>query len=364
MTAAPVKARKPILKRHSLREDIAYSGTAPLQVDRDAGVIRGVKLCGLESRNGRRYPIETLQAALPLYENIPCNVNHGDSTAEDRLGCFRNPRLQEDGIYADLHYLKSHAMADKLAEAAERMPHILGFSHNAEGAGQFIEGVWVIEKIEKLNSVDLVADPATTNGLFEGRNMKSLKERFAARQDCPLSVRILKEMDGDPAMDMPMAVPAPDAGDAKQDLLAAIAKMLDGGDIDMAKKVFALLTKGAEPEAPAQEDDTPDDQPADDKKDDDKKDSSESLRKENAALKAQLSVAQLCESLHFVPSPIEREALLAMTDETKRGQLAESMQSKTLGARFDRRPRSGPATTTAATVPTPEEAAKNGRYRD
>lgn len=338
-------------------------------MDRDAGVIRGVKLCGLESRNGRRYPIETLQAALPLYENIPCNVNHGDSTAEDRLGCFRNPRLQEDGIYADLHYLKSHAMADKLAEAAERMPHILGFSHNAEGAGQFIEGVWVIEKIEKLNSVDLVADPATTNGLFEGRNMKSLKERFAARQDCPLSVRILKEMDGDPAMDMPMADPAPDAGgDHKQDLLAAIAKMLDAGDVDLAKKVFALLTKDAAPaEAPAQENDDakdPKDGQGDDENKDDKKDSSESLRKENQALKAQLSVAQLCESLHFVPSPIEREALLAMTDETKRGQLAESMQSKSLGARFDRRPRSGPATTTAATVPTPEEAAKNGRYRD
>ena len=45
-------------------------------VDRLAGVIRGVKILGLESRNGRTYLPEALAAAAPLYEGAKVNVNH------------------------------------------------------------------------------------------------------------------------------------------------------------------------------------------------------------------------------------------------------------------------------------------------
>ena len=48
-------------------------------VDRQAGVIRGVKILGLESRNGRSYLPEALSQAAPLYEGAKVNVNHPKS---------------------------------------------------------------------------------------------------------------------------------------------------------------------------------------------------------------------------------------------------------------------------------------------
>ena len=47
-----------------------------IRVDRQAGVIRGVKILGLQSRNGRTYLPEALAQAAPLYEDAKVNVNH------------------------------------------------------------------------------------------------------------------------------------------------------------------------------------------------------------------------------------------------------------------------------------------------
>ena len=58
-----------------LQEYVDSRGVA-LRVDRAAGVLRGVKLIGLESLNGRRYRPEALAAAVSLYEGAKVNVNH------------------------------------------------------------------------------------------------------------------------------------------------------------------------------------------------------------------------------------------------------------------------------------------------
>jgi hypothetical protein len=354
MTAT--KARKQ--KRVSFREDIAYTAALSGPVDREAGVIRGLKVCGLESRNGRKYPLETLREALALYSNVPCNINHGNPEVNDRLGRWVNPRLEADGIYADLEYLKSHPMAERIIEAAERMPNVLGFSHNAEGDGEFFEGVWVVKKITEVRSVDLVADPATTNGLFEGRNM-TVKEFLAKSEH---GAALLNEMDGDPAGDLPMPDPAPEGGDYKMDLLAAIAKLLDSADVDTAKKVFALLTKAEGPAAPAEEAEGDSEDDAEEEPEDDKKsDATESIKRELSALKSDLAVRELCESLNFYPSPIQRKALAALEGD-ERAQLAESFSANTVGGKF--RARSAPPVGLVKDVPTVEEAIKNGRYRD
>src|SRR4029079_5122261 len=47
-------------------------------VDRDAGVIRGVKVLGRESRNGREYSDRALHEAARLYDGIGVNLNHPD----------------------------------------------------------------------------------------------------------------------------------------------------------------------------------------------------------------------------------------------------------------------------------------------
>lgn len=150
----------------------------PVRMDRSAGVIRGVKILGLHSRNGREYLAETLRRAAALYEGAKVNVNHpkGSPAAprdyQDRIGVVRGVELRADeGLFGDLHFNPKHALAEQLIWDAEHAPENVGFSHNVQartaprpgGSGV------VVEEITRVQSVDLVADPATTRGLYESQ---------------------------------------------------------------------------------------------------------------------------------------------------------------------------------------------------
>jgi hypothetical protein len=50
---------------------------------------------------------------------------------------------------------------------AEKAPENFGFSHNVEAVVRLENGAQIVDKIVRVRSVDLVADPATTSGLFE-----------------------------------------------------------------------------------------------------------------------------------------------------------------------------------------------------
>lgn len=150
------------------------AGTLRDKIDRDAGIIRDVKILGLVSRNNRFYPESTLQAAAPLYENAKVNLNHPDGSPrdvrkyQDRFGLIKNVRLNHgDGLFGDFHFNPKHALAEQFLWDAENSPENVGFSHNVEAVVTLKDGRQTVEKIESVRSVDLVADPATTCGLFE-----------------------------------------------------------------------------------------------------------------------------------------------------------------------------------------------------
>ncbi len=144
-------------------------------VDRQAGVIRGVKILGLESRNGRSYLPEALAAAAPLYEGAKVNVNHpksgpaGARDYQDRIGVIRGVKAGGDGLFADFHFNPKHVLAEQLLWDAEHAPENVGFSHNVEARTARRGERVVVEAITRVQSVDLVADPATTRGLFESQ---------------------------------------------------------------------------------------------------------------------------------------------------------------------------------------------------
>jgi len=154
-------------------QELVNSRGVAVRVDSGRGVIRGVKLLGLESRNGRKYLAGALNKAATLYEGAKVNVNHpkGSPLAardyQDRLGSIRNVRVTTEGLFGDLHYNPKHALAEQLAWDAEHAPENVGFSHNVEARTSRSSGQTVVEAILKVQSVDLVADPATTLGLFE-----------------------------------------------------------------------------------------------------------------------------------------------------------------------------------------------------
>jgi hypothetical protein len=158
-----------------------------LRIDATAGVLRDVKVLGRRSRNGRCYTSAALRSALPHYEGVQVNINHpprgaaGESPLGDRFGVLRRVRLRSDGIYADLHYLTRHPLAEMIVEAARRMPEALGLSHNAEGRAVMRDGVEIVEEITRVVSVDLVSDPATTCGLFESITPSHYEESMEGR---------------------------------------------------------------------------------------------------------------------------------------------------------------------------------------
>ena len=153
-----------------------YERTASLPKQGDASadspVVSGVKVLGIESKNGRKYPIEVMRKALEKYEGAIVNIDHPAGSEprsyEDRFGRLTNARMEADGIYADLAYNPKHPLAEGFQWWVKNDPKAIGLSHNAQAKTKMNqEGVEEIEEIVKVDSVDLVAEPATTAGLME-----------------------------------------------------------------------------------------------------------------------------------------------------------------------------------------------------
>lgn len=159
--------------KEMLQEFVDSRGVG-VRVDRTNGVIRGVKILGIVSRNGRSYLPGALTEAAGLYEQAKVNVNHpkGSPAAardyQDRIGVIRNVAARAgEGLFGDFHFNPKHALAEQLVWDAEHAPENVGFSHNVQARTSRQGDRVVVEAITKVQSVDLVADPATTGGLFE-----------------------------------------------------------------------------------------------------------------------------------------------------------------------------------------------------
>jgi hypothetical protein len=163
------------MMNETLQEFVDSRGVS-MRVEREAGVIRGVKILGVESRNGRTYLADALIEAAPLYEDIKVNVNHPKGNPlsprdyQDRIGAIRNVTVRAaEGLFGDFHFNPKHALAEQLIWDAGHAPENVGFSHNVQARTTRRGDRTVVEAITKVQSVDLVADPATTRGLFEAK---------------------------------------------------------------------------------------------------------------------------------------------------------------------------------------------------
>jgi len=161
------------LQDENLLEYVDSAG-ATLRVDKNAGILRGVKLIGLTSKNGRRYREAALAKAEALYEEAKVNVNHpkegplAPRDYQDRLGVIRGVKMRQgEGLFGDLHFNPKHVLAEQLIWDAQHNPSNVGFSHNIQAKVSREGETTVVEAIARVQSVDLVADPAATRGLFE-----------------------------------------------------------------------------------------------------------------------------------------------------------------------------------------------------
>jgi hypothetical protein len=163
-----------LLQEPALLQEYVDSGHQRLRVHRNAGIIRGVKLLGLRSRNGRRYQETALAEAVELYEGAKVNINHpkghplSPRDYQDRLGIIRGVELRSnEGLFGDLHFNPKHALSEQLMWDAEHAAQNVGLSHNVLARTSRQGDETVVEAITRVQSIELVADPATTRGLFE-----------------------------------------------------------------------------------------------------------------------------------------------------------------------------------------------------
>lgn len=163
-----------------VRESLNAGLATQTKEDLDAGLVRNVRVLGPRSKNGRRYPANVIKSALPLYDGAACNIDHKtdptvDTSTRSRFGRFKNPRQTEDGgIIADLRFNVEHSYAKEFRWWAENDPSAIAFSHFAllKRSPKLENGSWVevVESIDQVLSVDIVADAGTTNGIYESLN--------------------------------------------------------------------------------------------------------------------------------------------------------------------------------------------------
>ncbi len=155
--------------------EYAETTRGSLRVNRERNVILGVKIQGLVSLNNREYLPKALRDAVPLYEGAKVNVDHPGKrdlnavrSYHERFGTIRDVRFVEgQGLFGNLHYNPEHPLAKQVLWDAENNPTSVGLSPIVRASVSKKNGRIVIEAIASVQSVDLVADPATTGSLFE-----------------------------------------------------------------------------------------------------------------------------------------------------------------------------------------------------
>jgi hypothetical protein len=103
---------------------------------------------------------------VPVYLNHPAG-NGGQRTVQDKFAWIEGAAKVGADWRGNIHYNPKHPFAEQFAWLAKNKPSLIGLSHDAVGQGRTENGVFIVEKVISVKSVDLVADPATTKGLFE-----------------------------------------------------------------------------------------------------------------------------------------------------------------------------------------------------
>ena len=250
-----------------------------------------------------------------MYEGCTVNVDHkyeGERSIVEGFGIVRDCKLMPDGVYGDLHYLKSHPLAPAVTERAERFPQSFGMSHDAEGEVVKAGSEFVVESLIKVSSVDLVATPATTQGLFEShKRPKPMKRKLreavaAAPKSNPFRKLLEMEMEQMPELaEMEYEVQEMDGeamptGDdqVKAAFRALVMSVLDDDSLTpdaMAEKLKSLLTMQAEAQAVVEGSDS--EEMVEEEGSDDMKKTVESLRRQVNDLKRLMESRSVAEQI-------------------------------------------------------------------
>ena len=313
----------------------AASFDSSRKVDADAGVIRGVRVLGASSKNGRTYTAGAMKQAAALYEGVEVCVDHDkanptrERSVRESFGELRSVELREGAIYADLHFVKSHPLAAQVCESAERFPARIGLSHNAVGSVVRRDGGETVTEITRVRSVDLVTRPATNRTMFESEDHPVSIRTTTLRtllESHPRGKTLLEE-DMLPADAMAAPVDVPADGSSDDQVKAAFRSMVMAAFDDDKLDAKATLKRIGEI-LKAQEKLTGAGEPTSEPKPEGPSDTPESvdelrrLRAELAAVKGEAAARTLLESQGVDPTPARVAALSRCGTDEERADLA------------------------------------------
>jgi hypothetical protein len=184
-------------------ESINFDDSISEKIDYEKGIIKDVSLLSPISKNRRTYTKEVLEECVILAEGVKVFADHPENnetrSVKDLIGNVSNVYLEEGTniLRGDLFILKG--WRENIFDMAENMPDGAGMSINASGVlKKGDNGFDVVEKILKIYSIDLVSEPATTNGLFEQeKDNKKDFEKGENKTKMEITLETLKKENSD-----------------------------------------------------------------------------------------------------------------------------------------------------------------------
>lgn len=170
-----------------LREASTLAGiNSRTRFDWDKGIVYDVVLLGKTSKNGFKYSDQAIDDALKLMESAGSYIDHSNDPNDNTRKLRENFGKPVSGYKnsagelcaKEYHFNTKHAGAEDFKWACMNIPHRIGFSIIADGRGKMqSDGIRLVEKIIKVDSFDVVDQPATTSGIW---NLKEsvCKERL------------------------------------------------------------------------------------------------------------------------------------------------------------------------------------------
>ncbi len=143
-------------------------------VDPETG--RFDRLLGITStsKKGTVYQPPILDRLVTLLPGRPINIDHiqpGERrSVHDRFGGIDRAWREGDKVWVAGWFDPYHPSFQRICFLANHHPKSVGFSIDSRGSAQNVGGKKIVESIDALLSLDLVANPAATNGLLESRD--------------------------------------------------------------------------------------------------------------------------------------------------------------------------------------------------
>lgn len=235
----------------NITEQDAFEGT----VAEEPGLVRGVKLLGLRSKNRRNYDTPGVRkSADTLLKGSRIYIDHPERpdsprSYRDAFGVVESHEFRAgQGHFGDIRFNPEHPLAKQFTWDVKNNPGALGMSINAKIRPGKTDrnGDVVVESLEMVRSIDIVTRPGTAEGIFEADTSDD-GSADASEEDAKMDLKTLKEKHADL---LEQALAEKSQGSAVEAEKAALAASLKEAQeqLDAIKAEKAALARRAEVE--------------------------------------------------------------------------------------------------------------------